>query len=666
VARINRENTMLFPSFMLALAVAQGPADWYEPFPAHKVIGNVYYVGSKDLATYLITTPEGHILINSGFERTVPLIQKSVESLGFKMSDVKILLASHAHSDHVAGHAALQKLTGARVHVMRGDDQVIASGGKGQYLYGTERWDPCKVDRVLNDRDEVKLGGVTLVARLTPGHTRGCTTWTWRVEEGGKKYDVVVIGSPNVNPGYQLVSNKDYPEIARDFARTFEVLKSLPCDVFLGAHGAYYGMIEKHSRIKKGQPNPFVDPDGYKDYVAQKERAFRKTLAQQQEEWPPARQKESEFTGRKLEVYQHGSRKEWGYAEPQRDTFLVLHPKQPRASSPLYVVLHSAGHDVHSCLACTTRVGNHDIYRSPDDFFALYLDCRANKGDWWWGINKYPGPEVSPTEKRCIDTVKWVVKQYGIDENRVYLCGNSMGGSGTLGIGMRHGDVFAAIKANVPAEVKHVSSRMYFPPQTVPEGVALPDPPIVIDYSAQNDDWSRGHDGFVKAMTERKYALFMYWGPFGHANNHENILKVNDLINSFDWLSVKKNEAYPVFTNASTNDALPWPNKLADKKSGQINAFFRWKNVSDTADTLETTLFLVKPADIKKFTIPTEATADVSLRRLQMFRIAPAAKVRWTYGASKGEVQADAAGCITIPQLKITPEPTKLTVSSAK
>ena len=260
-------------------AVGQGPADWYEPFPAHKVVGNVYYVGSKDLATYLITTPEGHILINSGFERTVPLIQKSVESLGFKMTDVKILLASHAHSDHVAGHALLQKVTGAKVYVMRGDDQVIASGGKGQYLYTTSRWDPCKVDRVLEDRDEVKLGGVTLVARLTPGHTRGCTTWTWRVEDGGKKYDVVVIGSPNVNPGFQLVNNKDYPEIAADFAKTFEVLKSLPCDVFLGAHGGYYGMVERYDLLKKGQANAFVNPEGYKEYVALKERAFRKTLA---------------------------------------------------------------------------------------------------------------------------------------------------------------------------------------------------------------------------------------------------------------------------------------------------------------------------------------------------------------------------------------------------
>jgi CubicO group peptidase (beta-lactamase class C family)/glyoxylase-like metal-dependent hydrolase (beta-lactamase superfamily II) len=281
---------MLLTTLTLAMAtLGQGPSDWFEPFPAHQVVGNVYYVGSKDLATFLITTTEGHILINSGFERTVPMIQKSVESLGFKMTDVKILLASHAHSDHVAGHALLQKETGAKVYVMRGDDQVIASGGKGQYMYTNSRWVPCKVDRVLEDRDLVKLGGVTLVARLTPGHTRGCTTWTWRVEDGGKKYDVVVIGSPNVNPGFRLVNNKDYPEIAADFAKTFEVLKSLPCDVFLGAHGGYYGMVERYDLLKKGQANAFVNPEGYKEYVAQKERAFRTTLAAQQGKAEPGK-----------------------------------------------------------------------------------------------------------------------------------------------------------------------------------------------------------------------------------------------------------------------------------------------------------------------------------------------------------------------------------------
>src|SRR5262249_26967005 len=158
-----------------------------------------------------------------------------------------------------------------------------------------------------------------------------------------------------------------------------------------------------------------------------------------------------------------------------------------------------------------------------------------------------------------------------------------------------------------------------------------------------------------------------YWGPFGHANNHANIIKVNDLINSFDWLSVKKNELYPVFTDASTNDPLPWPNQLTDKKAAQVNAFFRWKNVRATPDTVETTLFLVKPTELTtKFTIPSESIADVSLRRLQALRVAPGAKVRWTYGGSSGEVEADAGGCVTIPRLKISAEPDNLTVTRAK
>ena len=251
-------------------------------FPTHRIAGNLYYVGSRDLASYLVTTSDGHILINSGFEETVPLIRASVESLGFKLTDVRLLLASHAHSDHVAGHALLQELTGAKVYVMRGDDGVIASGGKGQYLYDDSRWKPCKVDRVLKADEKVTLGEVTLVARLTPGHTRGCTTWTWRVPEGDKQYDVVVIGSPNVNPGYRLVDNRDYPEIADDFAATFTTLKELPCDLFLGAHGAYYGMAEKYERSKQDPSrNPFVDRQGYRDYVALKEKAFRDNLAAQ-------------------------------------------------------------------------------------------------------------------------------------------------------------------------------------------------------------------------------------------------------------------------------------------------------------------------------------------------------------------------------------------------
>lgn len=267
----------------LALSACAGIALGDAPFPAHRVAGNTYYVGSTELASFLIATPEGHFLINSSFEETVPLIRGAVESLGFQMSDVKYLLASHAHSDHVAGHAKLRDLTRAQVLVMEGDEGVISSGGAGQYLYRESRWPPCPVDRVLKDGDKVTLGGMTLIARRTPGHTRGCTTWTWQEASDGKRLNVVVIGSPNVNPGYQLVGNQDYPAIADDFAATFKLLKSLPCDVFLGAHGNYYDMIAKHQRLKdKDAGNPFIDPQGYQAYVALKETAFRQKLAQQQ------------------------------------------------------------------------------------------------------------------------------------------------------------------------------------------------------------------------------------------------------------------------------------------------------------------------------------------------------------------------------------------------
>lgn len=252
------------------------------PFPPHRVIGNVYYVGTQDQASYLITSKEGHILINSCFAESVPLIRASVEKLGFKFSDIKILLTSHAHNDHVAGSALVRKQTNARVLVMEGDEGIVRTGGKGDFQYQS-RWEPCPVDQVLHDGDVVKLGGNRLTARKTAGHTRGCTTWTWDVEEGGKTRHVVVIGSPNVNAGYKLVGNTQYPGIAEDYQRTFRTLNSLPCDVFLGAHGAYYDLPAKYARLQK-EPgvNPFIDPDGYHSYVADREAAFRKELARQQ------------------------------------------------------------------------------------------------------------------------------------------------------------------------------------------------------------------------------------------------------------------------------------------------------------------------------------------------------------------------------------------------
>jgi len=277
----DRVLTLGSPAFLLAAALSAQLTD--ASFPAHRVIGNVYYVGSRELASYLITTPQGHILINSGMETSVPQIQASVASLGFRFADIKILLDSHAHLDHVAGNLRVRQLTGAKVMVMRGDQGIVSSGGKGDFQYSM-RWPACPVDRVLSDGDVVTLGDVRLVAHLTPGHTRGCTTWTLVVNDNGKPLNVVIVGSPNVNPGYRLVGNTVYPQIADDFARTFRVLRALPCDVFLGAHGSYYGMPEKYERIGKGSANPFLDPAGYQAYVAGTEKAFREKLSKQEAE----------------------------------------------------------------------------------------------------------------------------------------------------------------------------------------------------------------------------------------------------------------------------------------------------------------------------------------------------------------------------------------------
>jgi metallo-beta-lactamase class B len=278
--------TLAVVTLASSTAAAQSP-DWTEPFPAFHIAGNLYYVGSRGLATYLIATPAGHILINSDLEANVPMIRASVEKLGFKFTDIKVLLISHAHWDHDAGSAMIKQLTGAKYMVMDADVPVVESGGKDDFQYGstsTSLYPATKVDRVLHDGDEVKLGDAVLVAHLTPGHTKGCTTWTMKAKEGGKEYNVVIVGSPNVNRGYKLVDNAKYPQIASDYERMFRVLESLPADIFLGAHGAYFGMEAKYARLKDGAPSPFIDPEGYKKFVADKEQEFRTELAKQRQQ----------------------------------------------------------------------------------------------------------------------------------------------------------------------------------------------------------------------------------------------------------------------------------------------------------------------------------------------------------------------------------------------
>jgi metallo-beta-lactamase class B len=270
---------------LFAPSPARAANEYLVPFPAHHVIANIYYVGSKGQANYLITTPKGNILLNSGLEGNVPMIKDSIAKLGFKYSDTKVLLISHAHFDHDAGSAQVVKDTGAIYEVMDADVPTVESGGKKDFQYNNVKeylYPAVKVARVLHDGDTVSLGGTVLTAHKTPGHTRGCTTWTLQVQDGGKTLDVAIVGSPNVNPGYVLVGNKDYPGIVQDYEQTFKVLKALPVDVFLGAHGDYYGMDAKYPKLKAGAANPFIDPAGYKAYIANRETAYRKELARQQ------------------------------------------------------------------------------------------------------------------------------------------------------------------------------------------------------------------------------------------------------------------------------------------------------------------------------------------------------------------------------------------------
>ncbi len=257
-----------------------------QPVEPYHIVGNVYYVGASDVTSYLITTPEGDILLDGGYVETVPMIEASIKKLGFRLADIKTLLNSHAHFDHAGGLAELKRRTGAKFAAMDRDAPLLARGGKGDFLFGdSETFPPIQADRILHDGDTVTLGGTTLTAHLTPGHTMGNTTWTMKAKEGDRAYDVVFAPSTTVLPGVKLTGNPKYPEIAEDYAKTFQVLKSLPCDVFLASHASFYHGLEKADRLRKGaKENPFIDPQGYQEYVAQGEKAYQEQLQKERGE----------------------------------------------------------------------------------------------------------------------------------------------------------------------------------------------------------------------------------------------------------------------------------------------------------------------------------------------------------------------------------------------
>jgi metallo-beta-lactamase class B len=263
---------LLFALTLFSTAAFAQPAGWLEPLPPHKVMDNLYFVGTKELATFLITTPQGHILMNSNYEASVPVIRKSVEQLGFKFTDIKILIAGHAHPDHVEGDALVKELTGAQVVVGRleveGVNAIRIPSGKGHPM-----------DRLLDEGDTVSLGGTTLTAHVLPGHTRGCLAWTLDLTEGGKTYKGFIECSLN---GQFLTALTQYPGITEDFRSTYKKALTFAPDVWVSSHASFYGLPEKLAKLqarKEGDPNPFIDPQGYLAHVAEFSASFEKALA---------------------------------------------------------------------------------------------------------------------------------------------------------------------------------------------------------------------------------------------------------------------------------------------------------------------------------------------------------------------------------------------------
>jgi len=437
-------------------------------------------------------------------------------------------------------------------------------------------------------------------------------------------------------------------------------------------------------------------------------------------DWPPTLDGKNTITqandGRAIERYTHGPREAWGYpaeasgewayvpgpetgvAQQNHNCFYVVAPKNPRENAPLCVVLHSANRTAYDYLgfACLGRqIENREdpakvMTNSPDDFYSLYLS--STNAEWWgWsqtrenrakGINAPP-----PGELRALETIEWVAARYKIDRNRIYLCGVSMGGCGTLGIGMPHGEIFAAVRADVPAGTGYAAYRMgdiapepaMDAPQTERDawlkraaGVGLPDPPVVVDFSSQQDGWSATQPALVNAAQAGHLPLVLGWGPFGHVTFSSLIAKypLCDVALAYPWLEIRKNEAYPVFTHASSDQRCPWLNAPADYDgSGQMNAYFRWKNKEDAPSSFAMQLWIAHPAVKDPPAMPDKATADITLRRLQQFKVQPGRSYVWQmirdgHAIASGMTAPGPNDLLTISGVALSTAPVELSVKS--
>jgi metallo-beta-lactamase class B len=273
---------ILLPCAFAQSAASFSNSEWVKPFPPFRIAANVYWVGTWDLSTYLITTPQGHILVNTGLAETVPQIKAGIEQLGFKLSDVKILTATHGHFDHVAGLAELKRLTGAQVVISEPDADLLETGGKSDFRFGDDpgaRFEPVHVDRRLKNGDRIDLGGVVLTAHLHPGHTKGATSFTFDVREADKTWRVGIVNMASINPGVRVSGMPKFPDIAQAYARTFHDQKEMKIDIFLASHAVQFDLHKKYAPGDPYRADRFVDPVGFQSGVARLEKVYRDQLA---------------------------------------------------------------------------------------------------------------------------------------------------------------------------------------------------------------------------------------------------------------------------------------------------------------------------------------------------------------------------------------------------
>jgi len=254
--------------------------EWEMENQPFRIVGNLYYVGTYDLACYLITTTKGHILINTGLAGSVGLIKSNVESLGFKFSDIKILLATHAHFDHVAGMADIKEITGARMMIHEKDAQALADGGNSDFIFGSKgsTFKPVKADRLLHDNDTVKLGDMQIVVLHHPGHTQGANSFLFDVRDDKKVYRVLIANMPTMQDQTNLAGMSGYPDIAKDYGYTFDALKKLKFDIWLSSHASQFKLHQKHQPGDAYNPDVFSDRAGYDEIVENLEKLYLRRL----------------------------------------------------------------------------------------------------------------------------------------------------------------------------------------------------------------------------------------------------------------------------------------------------------------------------------------------------------------------------------------------------